>query len=121
MTSPAPDCVFCRIVAGSIPGTFVHREDDVIAIRDIQPVAPVHVLVMPTRHVASVLDGAGDGALLGHCLQVAAQVARAEGLEERGFRLIVNTGEEGGQTVDHLHVHVLGGKPLGPMLAGSAH
>jgi histidine triad (HIT) family protein len=108
-------CVFCRIAAGEIPAARVFEDADVLAIRDIHPQAPVHVLVMPRAHVASLHELADDrlaGALLG----AAARVARSEGLE-RGWRLIANTREHGGQEVPHLHLHVLGGQPLGRMLA----
>ncbi len=107
------DCLFCRIVAGEIPATRVHQDDDVVAIRDINPQAPTHLLVMPVRHVASAadLDGDADGALLGRLFAVVAKLARDEGLE-RGWRVVVNTGPDGGQTVDHLHLHLLGGRRM---------
>lgn len=112
-------CIFCRIVAGEIPATYVHEDDAVVAFRDIEPRAPVHVLVVPRRHVASLLElspagGATDAELAGRLLEVAARVARAEGLDApgRGFRVVSNVGPEGGQSVDHLHLHVLGGRPL---------
>lgn len=112
------DCIFCRIVAGEIPATIVHDDESVLAFRDVQPVAPVHVLVVPRRHVASLLElAAADpaGVVAGRLLAVAADVARAEGLAagDRGFRVVTNTGREGGQSVDHLHFHVLGGRALG--------
>ena len=117
MTSSS--CVFCRIVAGEIPATFVHQDDAVVAFRDVAPTAPVHVLVVPRRHVANVLDLAtGDGdaaaatALSARLLEVVARVVRDEGLDapDKGFRLVTNTGPEGGQSVDHLHLHILGGR-----------
>jgi histidine triad (HIT) family protein len=108
------DCIFCKIVAGEIPSEQVHATDSVIAIRDIQAQAPTHVLVLPRRHVKSLWE-LDDPELAGQLLQAAADVARAEGLEQ-GWRLIVNTGEFGGQEVPHLHLHVLGGRPMGPML-----
>jgi histidine triad (HIT) family protein len=108
-------CIFCRIVAGEIPAAFVHQDDEVVAFRDVAPAAPVHVLVVPRRHVANVVDlaSAGDG-LAGRLLDAVAVVARAEGLDaaDRGFRVVTNTGPEGGQSVDHLHLHVLGGRRL---------
>lgn len=113
-------CIFCRIVQGEIPATFVHQDDAVVAFRDATPMAPVHVLVVPRVHVSSLLDlASGDGAaepgLGALLLAVVARVARAEGLDasDRGFRLVANTGPEGGQSVDHLHLHVLGGRSLG--------
>ena len=107
------DCLFCRIVAGEIPATRLHEDDLVIAIRDINPQAPTHVLVMPIRHVASAADlGDADGALLGRLFGVAATLADREGLEQ-GWRLVTNVGVDGGQSVDHLHLHLLGGRPMG--------
>lgn len=112
------DCIFCKIIEGTIPGTFLVQDEDVVAIRDIQPEAPTHVLVMPRRHLRSVLElEADDAPLAGRLFVVAAQVARQEGIDARGFRLIANTGSDGGQTVDHLHLHVLGGRSLGPLVA----
>jgi histidine triad (HIT) family protein len=109
-------CVFCRILAGEIPATFVHEEEHVVAFRDVQPVAPVHVLVVPRRHVGSILDlgGESDAPLAARLVAVAGAVARAEGLAEpgRGFRVVTNIGRDGGQSVDHLHLHVLGGRAL---------
>ncbi|MFN2370262.1 MAG: histidine triad nucleotide-binding protein [Candidatus Krumholzibacteriia bacterium] len=106
-------CLFCGIAAGEIPSTQVYADDEFLAFRDIDPKAPVHVLVIPRRHVAAVRDlGAEDQDLAGRLLLVAARVAAAEGLAERGYRLVVNCGDEGGQTVPHLHLHLLGGRPL---------
>jgi histidine triad (HIT) family protein len=107
------DCIFCKIVAGEIPSPRVLEGEEWIAIRDIHPAAPVHVLVIPRRHVESVAAlGDGDGALAGALLLAARDVARQEGLAESGFRTVVNTGRDGGQTVAHLHVHVMGGRQL---------
>ncbi len=111
-------CLFCRIVAGEIPATVVHETGSVLAFRDIGPKAPVHVLVVPRAHhpdVAALAEA--DPALAGEVLAVAAAVATAEGLRDGGFRLIFNTGAHGGQEVPHVHAHVVGGAPLGPMLA----
>ncbi|MEV4344080.1 histidine triad nucleotide-binding protein [Actinoplanes sp. NPDC049596] len=112
------DCLFCRIVAGEIPATVVHETDTTLAFRDIDPKAPVHVLVIPKRHHRDVVtlareDPAGSADLL----STAAVVAEAEGLVADGFRLLFNTGAYAGQEVFHVHGHVLGGEPLGPMLA----
>jgi histidine triad (HIT) family protein len=111
------DCLFCRIVAGEIPATVVHETDTTLAFRDIDPKAPVHVLVIPKNHHPDVValardDPAGSAALLA----AAAAVATAEGLLTDGFRLLFNTGGYAGQEVFHVHAHVLGGAPLGPML-----
>ena len=108
------DCLFCKIVAGEIPATIVKRTDDAVAFRDIDPRAPTHVLVIPTRHVPAVRDAAGgDGErLLGRTLAFAAEVARELGLDSGGYRIVTNTGKEAGQSVDHLHFHVLGGRRM---------
>ncbi len=107
----ADDCLFCRIAGGAIPVTLIAENEHAVAFRDIHPQAPVHVLVVPRRHVAS-LAHATDGAELGALLLLAAQVARAEGIGETGYRTVMNTGADGGQTVGHLHVHLLGGRPM---------
>ena len=104
-------CVFCKIAAGEIPATVVKRGDGMLAFRDLNPQAPTHVLVVPTDHVASLND-ARDPRLLGSLLSFAREVARAEGIAERGYRVVVNTNPDGGQTVFHLHLHLLGGRPM---------
>jgi diadenosine tetraphosphate (Ap4A) HIT family hydrolase len=107
------DCLFCRIVAGQLPSTHVYEDDEVIAIRDIAPRAPTHILLLPRRHIASALDlTEADGPLLGRLFQVAAELARSEGIAEAGYRLVSNVGRWGGQSVDHLHVHLMGGRPF---------
>ncbi len=109
------DCLFCRIVAGELPAEVVHETERTVAFRDIGPQAPTHVLVVPRDHHADVAACAdADPALLGEVMAAAVAVARAEGLDG-GFRLITNTGDDGGQTVHHLHVHVLGGRALGTL------
>ncbi len=111
------DCLFCRIVAGEIPAKTVHETDSTLAFRDIDPKAPVHVLVIPKAHHADVASLAlADAGLAGELLAAAAAVAEAEGLRGDGYRLIFNTGRYGGQEVFHVHAHVVGGAPLGPML-----
>lgn len=105
------DCLFCRIVAGEIPSTIVHEDDLVVAIRDIAPRAPTHILLMPREHVASAADlTEGHGPLLGRLFAVAADLARAEGIVQRGYRLTTNVGAWGGQSVPHLHLHLMGGR-----------
>jgi histidine triad (HIT) family protein len=106
-----PSCLFCRIVSGEIPAKLVAETPECVAFRDINPQAPTHVLVIPREHVAS-LDTANDAALVGHLSLVAADIARREGLAERGYRTVVNTGPDAGQTVFHLHLHLLGGRAL---------
>jgi histidine triad (HIT) family protein len=108
------DCVFCRIVRGEIPATIVARSDDALAFRDLDPRAPTHVLVIPARHVDAVRDATGpDGErLLGRTLAFAAEVATGLGLDAGGYRIVTNTGPDAGQSVGHLHLHVLGGRRL---------
>lgn len=104
--------IFKRIIDGEIPATILHEDDKCLAFRDVNPQAPTHVLVIPKREIPSIAEGkTGDEALLGHLLLTAARVAVELGLEN-GYRLVVNCGPDGGQSVDHLHVHLLGGRPL---------
>ena len=108
-----PTCLFCRIVAGEIPATKVHDDDLVFAFRDIAPRAPTHILVIPRDHIASAADlSEADGTMLGRLFAVAAGLARDEDIEEGGYRLVSNVGRWGGQSVDHLHFHLLGGRPF---------
>jgi histidine triad (HIT) family protein len=107
------DCLFCKIAAGTIPVSRLYETDHVLAFSDIHPQAPTHVLLIPRRHIASHAHALPeDAALFGQLLAAAGEVARAKGLEN-GYRLVVNTGRDGGQTVDHLHVHLLGGRHMG--------
>ena len=110
----AEDCIFCKIIRGEIPSDTLHRDDSVIAIRDINPRAPTHALVIPLEHV-TYLDAVPPEkeTLLGRMLLVGRDVARSEGLIESGYRLSINQGPDSGQLVPHLHLHVLGGRPLG--------
>lgn len=108
----ADTCLFCRIVAGEIPATRVAETAECIAFRDINPQAPVHVLVIPREHVAS-LDGASEPAMIGRMALLAARIARDEGVAESGYRTVFNTNADAGQTVFHLHLHLLGGRQLG--------
>jgi histidine triad (HIT) family protein len=113
MSEPSPDCLFCRIVAGEIPATVVLDTERVLAFRDISPQAPVHVVVIPKDHHADVVAlTTADPALAGELLAAASAVAAQEGLAD-GFRVVLNTGANGGQTVFHVHAHVLGGRGLG--------
>ena len=106
------DCIFCKIIAGEIPAKVVHRDDDAIAIEDVNPQAPTHLLVMPVRHVPNVgeMSPETDAALMGKLIAISARLGREN--ERDGYRLVVNTGPDGGQTVDHTHVHVLAGRHL---------
>ena len=106
-----PSCLFCKIVAGEIPSTKVAEDDVVIAIRDISPRAPTHVLVLPREHIGSAAELTEDDArLVGRIFAVAAEIARSEGIADGGYRVVTNVGAWGGQTVDHLHFHLMGGR-----------
>ena len=105
------DCIFCKIARGEIPSTKVAESSTMFAFRDLNPQAPAHILVIPRTHVASLAQS-DDPGMLGDLLSFAASVARSEGLEKGGYRVVANTGANGGQTVDHLHLHVLGGRKM---------
>jgi histidine triad (HIT) family protein len=113
VTDGPADCLFCRIVRGELPADVVHADEHTLAFRDLNPQAPVHVLVVPRRHIdnASVL-GPGDADVLAAVLVAARQVAEAEGIAERGYRLVFNVGEDASNSVPHLHLHVVGGRRL---------
>lgn len=105
-------CLFCKIVEGTIPSTAIYQDDLAYAFADITPKAPTHILIVPKEHIPSLHHAAEHHrALLGHLLWVAAEIARQKGLG-KGYRVTINTGEDGGQTVDHLHVHLMGGRPM---------
>src|SRR5215212_9192726 len=109
----AEDCIFCKIVAGEIPATLIFEDERAVVFRDINPQAPTHALVIPRAPVASLNEASeGDESLLGHLLLVAARVARDEGHADGGYRTVINTGAGAGQTVFHIHVHLLGGRRL---------
>lgn len=115
--SSAPDCVFCKIVANQISAPRLYEDSDIIAIRDLRPQAKDHFLVIPRTHIAALDEafpeaGSGPTELMGKLLQVGTHLARKHGLLPQGFRSVINTGEHAGQTVFHLHLHVLGGEPL---------
>jgi histidine triad (HIT) family protein len=109
-----PDCIFCRIASGEIPAQIVARNDHAVAFRDLSPQAPTHVLVIPTHHLASAAEATGPAGaqLLGEVMALGVQVAAELGLADAGYRFVMNTGREGGQTVHHLHLHVLGGRQM---------
>ncbi len=113
----ASECIFCKIVKGEIPSKKIYEDDDILAFNDIRPLAPVHFMIIPKRHIASLAEcDASHQAVLGKLLVLAPRLAREQGSTE-GFRTIINTGRVGRQEVYHLHVHVIGGpEPLGPML-----
>ena len=108
------DCLFCRIVAGEIPATLIHQDEGVVAFADIRPQAPLHVLIVPRRHVATLNDlTEADDALVGRMLRTAAAIAQAHGYADRGYRTVFNCNGDAGQTVFHLHLHLLAGRGLG--------
>ena len=107
------DCLFCKIVAGDIPSAKVYEDDKVYAFRDIEPQAPVHILIIPKEHIASANELTEENAsIVGHIFAVAAKIAKDEGIAEGGYRIVNNCGQDGGQTVKHLHFHMLGGRSL---------
>ena len=107
------DCLFCKIAAGQIPATIVYQDDRLVAFRDVNPQAPMHVLVIPRRHIATLNDLAdGDDALAGEMIRRAAALAREQGYGDRGYRTVFNCNADAGQTVFHVHLHVLGGRKL---------
>jgi histidine triad (HIT) family protein len=109
----SPDCIFCRIIRKEMPAKSVHEDEQVVAFDDINPQAPTHVLVVPRKHIAGLNDVAEeDLALIGHIHRVAAEVARQRGIAESGYRTLFNTGRGAGQSVFHLHLHVLGGRGM---------
>jgi len=114
VTPTLADCLFCKIVAGDIPATIVHDDDQVLAFRDLNPIAPTHVLVIPKRHIAGADHiSAADGDVLAAMFVAAKAVADIDGIGESGYRSVFNVGPHTGQSVFHLHLHVIGGQPLG--------
>jgi len=107
------DCVFCKIVNGEIPSEIVYNDDNILAFKDVNPQAPIHLLIIPKKHITSILEISNDDeSLLFQILKVAQKIAKDNDLDSKGFRLVVNTGVDGGQTVPHLHFHLLGGRQL---------
>ena len=110
------DCIFCQIIAGKIPSEILYRDEEVIAFRDINPAAPIHLLIVPKKHIPSLAHlSQTDLPLVGHMINVANQLAREEGVSENGYRLVINCGGDAGQEVPHLHLHLLGGQRLSRM------
>jgi len=108
------DCIFCKIINREIPSTVVYEDEEIIAFKDIHPVTPVHILVIPKKHISSLVDlKEEDEAIIGKIYTVINKIAKEQGILEKGFRVVVNCGEEGGQEVKHVHFHLLGGKHLG--------
>ena len=107
------DCVFCKIVKGEIPCAKIYEDDEILAFDDIHPMAPVHVIIIPKKHLSTLLDiDARDNALAGELIATAQKIAKLKGIAEKGFRTVINCNAEGGQVVFHLHMHVLGGRKL---------
>ncbi len=107
------DCIFCQIVAGKVPSEILYQDEEVIAFRDINPQAPVHLLIIPKKHIPSLAElSEEDLPLMAHMVSMAKQLAEREGIAGTGYRLVVNCGREGGQLVPHLHLHLLGGRRL---------
>ena len=107
------DCLFCKIVAGQIPCTEVYSDENILAFRDIDPQAPTHILVIPRRHITGLSDlSDADSEMIGNLTTSATRIAAGEGLDQKGYRFVINNGQDGGQTVGHLHLHILGGRAL---------
>lgn len=106
------DCIFCKIASGLL-GSLIFEDENLVAFRDINPAGPVHVLIVPKKHVANIVDAAEDEKLLGRMVSVAAMLAKKEGIAESGFRVVMNQGGDGGQSVGHFHMHLLGGRVFG--------
>jgi histidine triad (HIT) family protein len=107
------DCIFCKIINGDIPSDILYRDDEVIAFRDVNPVAPTHILIIPIEHLTTTQDISDENAsLASKIIQTANKLAENEGISENGYRLVINCGEQGGQVVQHLHLHLIGGRQL---------
>jgi len=111
------DCIFCQIIAGKVPSEIIYQDGEVVAFRDINPQAPIHLLIIPKRHIPSLAHlSEAESPLIGRMVNAANQLAKREGIAEGGYRLVVNCGEQGGQLVPHLHLHLLGGRRLSDTL-----
>ncbi len=111
------DCIFCQIVAGKMPADILYQDEEVIAFRDINPLAPTHLLIIPKKHISSLVQiSEAESSLMGDMVNTANQLAKREGIAESGYRLVINCGEQGGQLVPHLHLHLLGGRQLSAAL-----
>ena len=111
------DCIFCQIAVGKVPAEILYQDEEVIAFRDINPQAPAHLLIVPRRHIPSLAYlSEGESSLIGHMASVANRLARSEGVSGKGYRLVVNCGEWGGQLVPHLHMHLISGRKLSDKL-----
>ncbi|MBA7617540.1 Purine nucleoside phosphoramidase [subsurface metagenome] len=111
------ECVFCKIVAGELPADICYRDEELIAFPDINPLAPIHLLIIPRKHIPSLIDlSESESSLVGDMAGIANQLAKGEGIAETGYRLVINCGRQGGQGVSHLHMHLLGGRQLSSAL-----
>ncbi len=111
------DCIFCQIVAGKVPSEILYQDEQVIAFRDINPQAPIHLIIIPKKHIPSVAHlSETESPLIGHMVNAANRLAKKEGISKGGYRLVINCGKEGGQLVPHLHMHLLGGRKLSDIL-----
>ena len=111
------DCIFCKIINGQVPAEKVYEDDEILAFKDIQPAAPIHVLIIPKKHIATLMDiEEDDGNLMGKIIQTSKKIAKQLGIEEKGFRLIANCGPDSGQEVMHIHFHLLAGRIMGPKI-----
>ena len=107
------DCIFCKIIEGKVPGDIVYRDDEIVVFKDIHPLTPTHLLVIPVKHISALTDPAPtDNALMGNMIAVANKVAKEQGISESGYRLVINSGKHAGQIVFHLHMHILGGRQM---------
>lgn len=112
------DCIFCKIINKQIPSTIVYEDEEILAFRDIHPAAPVHILIIPKKHIKSIMElSLEDEKVIGKIYSVIQQIAKQENIAQEGFRVIINCGENGGQEVGHLHFHLIGGKKLGTKIA----
>lgn len=106
------DCIFCKIVAGGIPSQKIYEDSDILAFNDINPQAPVHIVIIPRKHISKIHEADGQEALLGNLMNTAGRIAEKTGILETGYRIVINTNRDAGQTVDHIHLHLLGGRKL---------
>lgn len=111
------NCIFCKIIVKEIPSRIVYENESVIAFHDINPEAPVHILILPKVHISNINE-VQDVSIFGDLFTAVKEIAEKEGIKEKGYRVIINTGKDGGQLVNHLHLHLLGGKKIGPKVAG---
>ncbi|MAF84975.1 MAG: histidine triad nucleotide-binding protein [Dehalococcoidales bacterium] len=111
------DCIFCQIVAGKVSTEFLYQDEDAVAFRDIHPIAPTHIIIIPKKHIPSLAHLSEEQLpLMGHMVRIANQLAKREGIATQGYRLVINCGKEGGQVVPHLHIHLLGGRRISDKL-----